>query len=94
MGKIFTFSYGQDVGPQFSHLLTVRAEGANPPPLTVSLTVKRPFFYDSSLSYLEIVAFGIGINSQSTLMLLSHHRRIALETTGELCRLRVSVGWF
>ena len=36
------------IGPQFSHLLTVRAEGANPPllPLTVSLTVKIPFFDD------------------------------------------------
>ena len=35
----------------FSHLLTVRAKGADvlPPPihpLTVSLTVKYPFFYD------------------------------------------------
>ena len=28
----------------FSHLLTVRAEVADPPPLTVSLTVKCPFF--------------------------------------------------
>ena len=37
------------IGPKFSHLLTVRAEGADPsPPLTVSLTVKRHcFFYDS-----------------------------------------------
>ena len=33
------------IGPKFSHLLTVRAEGADPP-LTVSLTVKRPFFFD------------------------------------------------
>ena len=35
------------IGPKFSHLLTVRAEGADPPlpPLTVSLTVKRPFFF-------------------------------------------------
>ena len=32
------------IGPKFSHLLTVRAEGADPP-LTVSLTVKRPFFF-------------------------------------------------
>ena len=31
-----------------SHLHMVRAKGGNPsPPLTVSLTVKRPFFYDS-----------------------------------------------
>ena len=37
------------IGPKFSHLLTVRAEGADPPspsPLMVSLTVKRPFFDD------------------------------------------------
>ena len=35
------------IGPKFSHLLTVRAKGADPPlpPLTVSLTVKRPFFF-------------------------------------------------
>ena len=32
--------------PTFSRLLTVRAAGADPP-LMVSLTVKRPFFYDS-----------------------------------------------
>ena len=31
------------IGPKFSHLLTVKAEGAAPP-LTVSLTIKRPFF--------------------------------------------------
>ena len=32
----------------FSHLLTVRADGADwPPPLTVSLTVKCSFFYES-----------------------------------------------
>ena len=31
------------IGPKFSHLLTVKAEGAGPP-LTVSLTIKRPFF--------------------------------------------------
>ena len=37
------------IGPKFSHLLTVRAEGADPP-LTVSLTVKRPFFFMTSLS--------------------------------------------
>ena len=39
------------IGPKFSHLLTVMAEGgeppSRPPPLMVSLTVKRPFFYDS-----------------------------------------------
>ena len=29
---------------KFSHLFTVRAEGADPPPLTASLTVKYPFF--------------------------------------------------
>ena len=34
------------IGPTVSHLLTVRAEGADPPPLTVSLTVKRPGFFD------------------------------------------------
>ena len=36
-----------EIGPIFSHLLTVRAEGADPPspPLTVSLTVKRPLFF-------------------------------------------------
>ena len=34
------------IGPKFSHLLTVMAEGADPP--LVSLTVKIPFFYDSS----------------------------------------------
>ena len=35
------------IGPKFSHLLTVRAEEADPPPppLTVSLTVKYPFFF-------------------------------------------------
>ena len=33
------------IGPKFPHLLTVKAEGADPPPLTVSLTVKRPFFF-------------------------------------------------
>ena len=33
------------IGPKFSHLPTVRAKGADPPPpLTVSLTVNRPFF--------------------------------------------------
>ena len=30
-------------GSKFSHLLTVRAEVADPPPLTVRLTVKYPF---------------------------------------------------
>ena len=36
-----------EIGPIFSHLLTVRAEVADPPspPLTVSLTVKRPLFF-------------------------------------------------
>ena len=29
------------MGPNFAHLLTVRAEGADPPPLTVSLTEKK-----------------------------------------------------
>ena len=39
------------IGPKFSHLLTVRAEGSDPPPpLTVSLTVKIPFFFTSSLT--------------------------------------------
>ena len=35
-------------GSTFSHLRTVRAEGADPPapPLTVNLTVKYPCFYD------------------------------------------------
>ena len=33
------------IGPKFSHLVTVRAEGGADPPLTVSLTVKRPFFF-------------------------------------------------
>ena len=43
------------IGPKFSHLLTVRAEGADPP-FTVSLTVKRPcFFYD----FPKIVTFKI-----------------------------------
>ena len=37
------------IGPKFSHLLTVRAEGADPPPLTASLTVKRPFFLTTAL---------------------------------------------
>ena len=32
--KIFAFAYGQD-------------RGADPPPLTVNLTIKYPFFYDS-----------------------------------------------
>ena len=36
------------IGPKFPHLLTVRAEGAEPTPLMVSLTVKRPFFFDDS----------------------------------------------
>ena len=34
-------------GSEVSHLLTVRAKGADPPPLTVSLTVKDPFFMTS-----------------------------------------------
>ena len=35
---------------KFSHLLTVRAEVADPPPpLTVSLTVKYPLFFMTSL---------------------------------------------
>ena len=33
------------------HLLMVRAEGAAPPPLTDSLTVKRPFFKTPLLCY-------------------------------------------
>ena len=33
------------IGPKFSNLLTVRAEGLTPP-LTVSLTVKIPGFFD------------------------------------------------
>ena len=37
------------IGPKFSNLLTVRAEGADPP-LTVSLTVKRPFFFTTALT--------------------------------------------
>ena len=37
------------IGPKFSHLLTVRAEGAAPP-LMVSLTVKIPFFFTTPLS--------------------------------------------
>ena len=43
------------IGLKFSHLFTVRAEGADPPsPLTVNLTVKRPFFFlTTSLSYIE-----------------------------------------
>ena len=36
------------IGPKFSHLLTVRAEGADPP-LAVSLTIKRPFFWTTAL---------------------------------------------
>ena len=43
------------IGPKFSHLLTVRAEGADPP-LTVSLTVKRPGFFMTSLSTLETLS--------------------------------------
>ena len=35
---------------KFSHLLTVRAEGADPPPFTVSLTVKRLFFLTTALN--------------------------------------------
>ena len=31
-------------GSKFSHLLLVRTKGADLPPLTVSLTAKRPFF--------------------------------------------------
>ena len=35
------------MGPNFAHLLSGRGEGTGPPPpLTVSLTVKRPFFFD------------------------------------------------
>ena len=42
----FHFIMGK-IGPQFSHLLTVRAKRLAPPtPLTVSLTVKRQFFFD------------------------------------------------
>ena len=37
-------------GSKFSHLLTVRAEGANAPPLTDILTVKYPCFFDDSPS--------------------------------------------
>ena len=33
---------------KFSHLRTVRAKGASPPPLLVSPTVKYPFIYDFS----------------------------------------------
>ena len=36
-------------GSKFSHLLTVRADRADPPPLlTVSLTVKKPHFFGDS----------------------------------------------
>ena len=48
------------IGPKFSHLLTVRAEGADPPPppppLTVSLAVKIPGFF-TALTSLLINAF-------------------------------------
>ena len=39
---------------KFSHFLTVRAEGAVPSPLTVSLAVKYLFFYDSPNNQIEI----------------------------------------
>ena len=41
------------VGQKISHLLTVRAEGSDPPsPLTVSLTVKKTvFFLTTALSF-------------------------------------------
>ena len=35
-------------GSKFSHLLTVRAEWADPPSFTISLTVKYPSFFDDS----------------------------------------------
>ena len=41
--KFFSNFSGKN-GSEFSHFLTIRAEGADPPPLTVSLTVKDPFF--------------------------------------------------
>ena len=45
------------MGPNFAHLLTVRAEWTDPPPLTVSLTVKIPcFFYDSPKSKKAILS--------------------------------------
>ena len=34
------------IGPKFSHLLTVRAEGADPP---ITVRKKNVFFYDSSI---------------------------------------------
>ena len=37
-------------GSKYSHLVTVRAEGADPPPITVSLTIKRPFFWTNPLA--------------------------------------------
>ena len=43
-----TLFYALISGSKFSHLLTVRAEGADPP-LTVNLTVKCPFFDDFPL---------------------------------------------
>ena len=42
-------NFNEKNGSKFSHLLTVRAELVDPdhPPLTVSLTLKCPFFYAS-----------------------------------------------
>ena len=39
-------NFNAKMGKKFSHLLMIRAEGADPLPLTVSLTVKRLFFDD------------------------------------------------
>ena len=41
-------------GLKFSHLLTVRADVADPPPLTVSLTVICPVFWRLALAHCEL----------------------------------------
>ena len=70
------------IGPKFSHLLTVRAEGADPsPPLTVSLTVKRHcFFYDSPYKtsvrnyYLFMLSFGVKAIIFISPLIIEEHR--------------------
>ena len=52
----------EKIGPKFSQLLTVRAEKADPfTPLTVSLTVKRPFFTTSHLPIVFALQVPVGM---------------------------------
>ena len=48
------------MGQNFAHLLTVRAEGPDPPPLTVSMIIKYPLcVFATSLIHDQVFVFGL-----------------------------------